>query len=257
VIRQNLKLNDIKENAKVIVTNQEANLLLLESSGFDYIDVDPFGTPNPFLDSAVKRISRSGVLAVTATDTSALSGTYPDACVRKYWAKPLKTEIMHEVGLRILIRKCQLVGAQFDKALIPVYSYSKDHYMRVFFLCEKGKGKVDEVMKEHGHFMDAGPMWLGRLWDSKLAEKMSKLYKDGDKELAKFLSVVKEESKIDSIGFCNVPALFGKKVGGTLPKQEVIISKIRKKGYKAAVTHIKENSIRTDMPEKELKKLFL
>ena len=44
---------------------------------------------------------------------------------------------MHEIGLRILIRRVQLAGSVYDKALIPILSYSKEHYMRVFFKCEK------------------------------------------------------------------------------------------------------------------------
>ena len=82
-IKNNLKLNKIK-NKKIIISNSDANLFLLNSMGFDYIDIDPFGTPNMFLDSAVKRISRNGIIAITATDTSALCGTYPKACLRKY-----------------------------------------------------------------------------------------------------------------------------------------------------------------------------
>ena len=45
-------------------------LAILHSKGFDYIDLDPFGSPNIFLDSAVKRLGRNGILAVTATDTA-------------------------------------------------------------------------------------------------------------------------------------------------------------------------------------------
>src|SRR3989344_340217 len=75
-IKKNMKLNKI-HSRKVFLHNTDANLFLLNEKGFDYIDIDPFGTPNPFLDSAVKRISRNGILAITATDTSALCGTYP------------------------------------------------------------------------------------------------------------------------------------------------------------------------------------
>jgi len=128
LILQVFALNKIKN--KIHIYNQDANEFLLQSVGFDYIDVDPFGTPNPFLDSAVKRISREGILAVTATDTAPLAGTYPKACKRKYWAMPLRNHEMHEIGLRILIRKVQLIGAQFDKALTPVLSFYKDHYLR-------------------------------------------------------------------------------------------------------------------------------
>jgi len=131
ILKNNFSLNKLPDK-EIIISNDDANLFLLEGFGFDYIDIDPFGTPNPFLDSAVKRISRNGILAVTATDTSALAGTYPDACMRKYWAAPLRNELKHEIGIRILTRKIQLVAAQYDKALVPIFSYSKDHYFRVF-----------------------------------------------------------------------------------------------------------------------------
>ena len=160
-----------KINSKVRVFNEDANLFLLNSKGFDYIDIDPFGTPNPYLDSACKRISREGILAVTATDTSALCGTYKDACQRKYWADSKNDCLMHETGLRILIRKVQLVAAQYDKALVPIFSYSKDHYMRVFFRSSKMKNKIDEILKQHKMMGDFGPIWAGKLWDSKLAKK--------------------------------------------------------------------------------------
>ena len=123
-IKKNVKLNKIK-NKNIVISNKDANEFLLSSKGFDYIDIDPFGSPNPFLDAAVKRLARDGILAVTATDTAPLAGTYPNACKRKYWAIPLRNHLMHEVGIRILIRKVQLIGIQYDKALIPIFSCSK------------------------------------------------------------------------------------------------------------------------------------
>ncbi|NIA04223.1 MAG: hypothetical protein GWP09_02625, partial [Nitrospiraceae bacterium] len=70
-------------------------------------------------------------------------------CVRKYWSKPLRNHLMKEFGLRILIRKVQLIGMQYEKALIPIFSYSKDHYFRVFFEVNKGKKRCDEVAAKH------------------------------------------------------------------------------------------------------------
>ena len=109
----NLTLNKIKNSAPIEIRNKDANKFLLDEDGFDYIDIDPFGTPNPFLSAALARISRKGILAVTATDTAALSGTYPKVTARKYWSKPLRNYLMHEVGLRILIRKIQLLGISY------------------------------------------------------------------------------------------------------------------------------------------------
>src|SRR3989338_7938256 len=69
-----LKQNKISTK-KVVITSEDANKFLLNSAGFDYIEIDPFGSPNPYLDCAIKRLSRKGILAVTATDTSALAGS--------------------------------------------------------------------------------------------------------------------------------------------------------------------------------------
>lgn len=262
-IKENLALNKInyKNNAKIDIQNQDGNLFLLNSTGFDYIDIDPFGTPNPFLDAACKRLARDGILAVTATDTSALAGTYPQACMRKYWAVPKKDELMHETGLRILIRKIQLVGAQYDKALTPIFSYSKEHYMRVFLRNEKGKNKVDEILKMHGMFNDAGPMWLGSLFDSELCDK---IYQNSIKnktfnrnnELIKFLEAVKDESKINAVGFYDLNDTAEKNEIKRLPKKDLIKNKIRKMGYKASDTHFKGEGIRSDIPHSKLVKML-
>lgn len=253
-IKKNLKLNKINiKNNKIMIANEDANLFLINSSGFDYIDVDPFGTPNPYLDSAVRRIARDGILAVTATDTSALCGTYPLACLRKYWAVPLKNELMHEIGLRILIRKVQLVGAQYDKALVPVFSYSKDHYMRVFFRCSKGKGDVDNVISRHGMFMGAGPIWKGQLWDSKLVSEMIK--KNEVKGNEKILSIIQEESKINTVGFYDLHSI-AERNKMDIPRKLELISKLKKLGYKASETHFSGTSVRSDIKLKELLRII-
>jgi tRNA (guanine26-N2/guanine27-N2)-dimethyltransferase len=246
VINRNLALNKIKKSKKIAVTSKDANVFLLESTGFDYIDIDPFGTPNYFLDSAIKRIARKGILAVTATDTSALAGSFPAACKRKYWASPLRTHLKHEAGLRILIRKVQLIAAQFEKALTPVYSYSDQHYMRVFFSCEKGRHKSDKIIEQHGNLGDAGPMWLGRLWDKKLAAGIAA------KSSEKILKTIAKESKIDSVGFYEVHNLCKKNKISNIPKASAIIAAIRKKGFRASQTHFSPTGIRSDIPEKTL-----
>ena len=227
---------------------------MLNSSGFDYIDIDPFGTPNPYLDSAIRRISREGILAVTATDTSALCGTYPKACIRKYWAVPLRNELMHEVGIRILIRKVQLIGAQFNKALVPVFSYSKDHYMRIFFRCEKSKEEVDKVLKQHSSFEGIGPIWKGDLWDKKLVEKMVKNNKV--EENSKILKIILEEAKVGGIGFYDLHKI-AKRHKVKIPKKEELIQKLKKKGYKAYDTHFSDKGVRSDISFEKLMKIII
>jgi len=246
IIKKNFQLNKIKITKKIRATKKDANLFILESSGFDYIDIDPFGTPNYFLDSAVKRLAREGILAVTATDTSALAGSFPSACRRKYWAEPLKGELKHEAGLRIVIRKVQLIGAQFDKALTPIFAYSDLHYMRAFFSCEKGKHKVDRIISQHGMLNNAGPMWLGRLWDSKIASKIAKQSSE------KMLKIIASESKIPSIGFYDIHRICKNNKVKQIPKMEDIMKKIRQKKHKASLTHFSPTGIRATISEKEI-----
>jgi len=250
IIKQNLKLNKIKKTGNISIAKKDANLFILESSGFDYIDIDPFGTPNYFLDSAVKRIAREGILAVTATDTSALAGSFPTACKRKYWATPLRNELKHEAGLRILIRKVQLIGAQFGKALTPIFCYAEQHYMRAFFCCEKGKHKVDKILGQHGMLGNAGPMWIGRLWDKKLASAVA------NKSDEKILKMMGAESKIPVVGFYDVHGLCKRNKIRYMPKTSNIIKKIKQKKYEASLTHLSPTGIRSNINEKELVRII-
>lgn len=241
LIKENLRLNKVKGE----VSNLDADIFLLNSKGFDYIDIDPFGSPNFFLDSAIKRLARDGILAVTATDTSALSGTFIKPCLRKYWAKPSHNYLMHEVGIRILIRKVQLIAAQYEKALTPIFSHSTKHYMRVYFKCEKGKQKADVVLKKHGEFENAGPMWLGQLWDKKLVKKM---------DLGE-LNIIKDEAMIDNIGFYDVHAMC-KKLKIKTPNMDKIVETVKSKGYKISYTHFSRYGLRSNIEKEKFEKIL-
>ena len=243
LIKKNLALNNIsKTRPGIEIHNKDANQFLLEGKGFDYIDIDPFGSPNKFLNNAIERLSRGGILAVTATDTGALCGTYKDACLRKYWAIPMHTEEMHEIGLRILIRKVQLVGTQFEKALIPMLSYDKDHYMRVFFRCIKAKKDCDRVLQKHEHYRSAGPIWTGELCDKKIIRKI-----DLDD---KFTRLLKDE--INALGFYDIPSLIKKHKIKKQKKIDQILKEIKRSGYRASRTHFSLQGIKTNMPLEQM-----
>jgi len=258
-IKNSLTLNKIqyKNNQKIKIYNEDADLFLLNSHGFDYIDLDPYGNPSPFLDSACKRISRVGILAVTATDTSALCGSFPKVCLRKYWAMPKKDAMMHETGLRILIRKIQLMAAQYDKALTPIFSYSKAHYMRTFLRSEKGKNKVDPILELHGLFNETGSMWLGSLWDKKLVDKMylsalnTKIFKENN-ELITFLKTIMQESRINAVGFYDLHSICEKYKIKNILKKDIVKKRIIKFGHKVSDTHFCGNGIRSDIPMNKL-----
>jgi tRNA (guanine26-N2/guanine27-N2)-dimethyltransferase len=274
--KENLKINKIPKK-NISIFNEDASLFLLnrimdkkKPSGycgyFDYIDLDPFGTPNPFLNAATARISRKGIIAITATDTAALSGTYPQVTRRKYWAKTRKNYMMHELGLRILIRKVQLQGAQFDKALTPVLAYHKDHYFRIYFRSENGKKKCDAILDQHKFMLynpktldfetsksntkegydSIGPLWVGNLKDQKLVERM--LQNNTFEKETKFLTKLKEEKEI--CGFYDYHVI-AKKYKIPLAKKELLLKKLN-----ASITHFSPMGFKTNKKIDEIIKIL-
>ncbi len=266
LIRKNLKLN----NLKATTTNKDANLLLKESEGYDYIDIDPFGPPIHFLDTAVRALKHNGILALTATDTAALTGSSEKACLRKYSIKPLKTEFSKELGTRILITKAQNIAAQYEKALIPILSYSIHHYMRTFLISKKSITETDNVLKEQ-KYLEYCPKCLYRNLNTLPLEKTCPNCKKPiqyagpiyskeiqDKEILKPITIplietIKQELPIP---FYYDTHRIGKVYKKEIPKVEEIIKKIKSKGYKASRTHFAPEAIKTDLEIKRLIKVF-
>ena len=255
--KENLKINSLNEE-KIIIKSEDANKVMNSEGHFDYIEIDPFGTPNPFLDTSIRALKRNGILSVTATDTSSLCGSYPSACLRKYWAKPLRNELMHEFATRILIRKIQLLGAQHEKALTPLVSYATDHYIKVFFQSINNKTDADKLLKQHQYYEEAGPIFLGPIQNETFIKKMSEstnIMTLSTKTL-KLLDTLIEESKIKEPFFYDLHEIASKEKTTTIPRKENMIKKLKEKKYEATKTHFNEHGIKTNANKKEFMKLF-
>ncbi|MBI4151460.1 hypothetical protein HY496_00690 [Candidatus Woesearchaeota archaeon] len=272
--KKQLKRNKITlEETELVLGNTDATPFLLHQNGFDYIDIDPFGSPNPFLAAAAARISREGIVAITATDTAALTGTYPRATRRKYWAEPLHTFLMHEVGLRILIRRIQLQGTQFDKAFVPLLSYHKDHYFRVYLRATKGKEKCDQIVEQHQYFLFctscldrkcsrwnnetcacgkqfqfAGPLWTGPLGEHPFIQKMAD--NNPFPEEKEFLDLLAAEAAVNVVGFHDLHEI-ARRVKKDPPRLEKIIKRVR-----GVRTQFSGTGIKTTVSRKEIEKEF-
>lgn len=98
-IQQNIAHNNIPPNL-VQATCSDANALMYShrTERIDVIDLDPYGTATPFIDSAIQAISSDGLLCVTCTDMSVTAGQgYPEKCFASYGGLPAKQEYTHEV----------------------------------------------------------------------------------------------------------------------------------------------------------------
>jgi tRNA (guanine26-N2/guanine27-N2)-dimethyltransferase len=133
-IKRNIKANGL--NDKISASFDDAkNLMMLHrepSKQFHVVDLDPYGTAAPFLDSAVQSVVDGGLLMVTCTDMAVLCGNTPEACYLKYGATGLKHRSCHEIALRILIRCIDSHANVYGRYIEPLLSMSVDFYVRVF-----------------------------------------------------------------------------------------------------------------------------
>lgn len=131
----NCKHNGV-DSSRVTLHHGDACMYMYEHreplKNFDVIDLDPYGTASPFLDSAVQAVADGGLLCVTCTDMPTLSGNYPDVCYAKYGCMPLKARFVHEMSLRILLHAIDATANKYKRHIVPWLSLSVDFYVRVF-----------------------------------------------------------------------------------------------------------------------------
>lgn len=276
---ENARLNDVSE--KVTVRLIEANTLLALHSKplnrFDYVDIDPYGSPAPFLDSAVRACNKGGLIALTATDMAPLCGVYPRACLRKYGGLPLRVKYSKEVALRLIVGALVTAASRHELSTRPVFSFATDHYARVYALVDRGAKKVDACLKEIGFIvhdyesMDrvvvplrllrsmtneqssadraiAGPLWLGELADASFCEDMLRVsersYASSNRRLMAIVEKVKGGIGFP-VGSYDLDTLCSKLKMPSM-NAESVISTLRERGFKAVISHINQKAIKTD-----------
>ncbi|GMH35110.1 hypothetical protein BSKO_02978 [Bryopsis sp. KO-2023] len=131
-MKRNIAING-KEAEKLYPLHSDARLHMLQHPCFyEAIDLDPYGTPVQFLDSAVQSVSEGGLLLVTATDMAVLCGNHGEACHAKYGIYPLQKPYCHEMALRIVLACIEKHANRYKRHIVPMVSLSIDFYVRVF-----------------------------------------------------------------------------------------------------------------------------
>jgi tRNA (guanine26-N2/guanine27-N2)-dimethyltransferase len=167
---------------------------------YDFVDVDPFGTPVRFMQGALAAVSDGGIVSLTATDTAVLCGVHRDVCRRRYGAEPLNNYFHHETATRILLNSFRRQAASIDLGVEPVLAHSTKHYIRVYARVMAGPSKADASLRNEryikwcpkchhsevsetpaetcatcgGKAKCAGPLWVGGLTDSPLVRRTLK-----------------------------------------------------------------------------------
>ncbi len=280
VAEHNVRLNGL-ENV-VTVKHRDANCTLSCNASpkkrFDIVDVDPFGTPAPFLGSALRALRNHGLLASTATDLAPLCGVHQKACIRKYGGKPLRTEYCHELAVRLLAGCTATLAAKHDIGIHVVFSHSSEHYIRLYTQISYGAERGDESVKTLGYILHcfnclhrettrqpfgnltcpecgskmdyAGPLWLGSIFDQKFVDLMIKENQrvafKGNARISKLLSLTKQEAQAPMTYY--VLDKLSQKLGLPSPSVQAFAEALKQRGFQAVPTHFSPRALRTDAP---------
>ncbi|KAK0938104.1 RNA methyltransferase tRNA(m5U54)methyltransferase [Friedmanniomyces endolithicus] len=110
---------------------------------YDVIDLDPYGTAAPFIDSALQALNDGGLLCVTCTDSAVFASCgYAEKTYSLYGGMPIKGAHSHEGGLRLVINSVASAAAKYGLAIEPLLSLSIDFYVRIFIRVTKSPADV-------------------------------------------------------------------------------------------------------------------
>lgn len=272
LLRENAALNGIDEP----ILTQRNLASLLHERVWHVVELDPYGSPAPFLDGATRAVRHGGLLGVTATDTTALAGVFPKVCRRRYAAQPLHGELGHEVALRILAGAATRQAARYDVAFTPLLSHATDHYYRVTLHCRRGAGRADEALRhigfaflcrscgargigeerrcpECGAKTDlAGPLWTGPLVDPAAAQAMlakADAFPFAHPESRPLLERLAAEAGAPPLYYDIHAAGSRARLGS--PRSDRVLDLLRERGFGAWPVHFHRLAVRTRATAKE------
>ncbi len=193
---KNAKRNGVADRCEVI--HEEANQYLYSrfqrGEKFDAVDVDPFGTPAPYLQAALVASADGATLSFTATDAAVLCGVYPSVALRRYGSQTPRSEFVHETAVRVLVAFAVAMGGVNDIGVTPLLAHSTLHYLRVYLTITRGGKAADDSRRLLGYVTQcrtchsrlsgaaplsncpkcesrvrsAGPLWTGNLCNAEV-----------------------------------------------------------------------------------------
>ncbi len=258
LIEKNLKLNKIKKS-RYEIHKKDANSLFLEKRKFDFVDIDPFGSPIRYLRNVGYALSKDSILGVTATDSGALAGKFTKACFRRYGVFVSRTDFAKELGVRVLITSILQNLAVHELTFEPLYSHA-NHYFRTIGLVKYGSDKnlskiqmvsycpkchnkkigIETVCDNCKGKMDLiGPLWTGKIQNRDFCKNLLSKFEFKNKK-----EIVLCSQEIDFPFYYDLHQI-AKSLKTSSPKIEEVIETLRKKGFEASRTHLCATGVKT------------
>jgi tRNA (guanine26-N2/guanine27-N2)-dimethyltransferase len=257
------------------------------------VDVDPFGTPAPYLDCLLRAVENGGLISVTATDTAVLCGVYPKVCYRKYYGNPLRTKYSGEIGIRILISSIALTASRLDLSIIPIFSHGYRNYMRVYCKVVKSNYLANKIQDKLGYVIHCfncgnryflhtpygitdcnnchhrvtvgGPIWTSEIFDKgvigqiresivKLECQIGRSIKSSLNNIKNFFTITLNE--LDAISYHYINDEIGKMLKRNVMSIDRITELLNKNGYLSSSTIFATSGFKTNASIMDIKKIF-
>ena len=247
---------------------------------FTILDIDPFGSPAPYLDCALRSIENKGLFSTTATDMPVLCGVYPKVSYRKYQGHSLRTEYSHEIGIRLLFGAVAHNAMRLGLGIIPLFAYRTRHYFRVYMTIQSGAGWEEKTHKKIGFILHcfkcghravdtipnkecpacntlmkhAGPLWTGPIHHKNFLIELAHDFDTYSLKMgAKIASIALQEIDMPPTYF--TIDKISRQMGVATPSIHSIILAIKKEGYRASRTALNSRGIKTDASNGVLQKI--
>ena len=284
--RENASLNGLTD--RVNLRELDASLLLSLHSyprgRFDYVDIDPYGSPTPFLDASIMATKNHGIIALTATDIAPLCRVNKRACLRKYGGWPLNNEFCHDSAVRLMTGAMVRQAAVYEYGATPLFSYYADHYVRAYYRIDKGAQRADKGLAEMGYIkfcpsclhretskdnseqdcgcgeamQIGGPLWLGELSETDYTREMI-----ADLEQLSYLEGSKAEAIIRlvqgeygyPVGFFIIDSIC-KLVGVKSIGTDAVVEAVASAGFDVTRVHYNPRGLKTNASAAELVEVF-
>lgn len=258
----------------VEVTGREACALCSDRSApgsrAGIVDLDPFGTPAPFVDCALRAVRHGGMLSLTATDLRVLNGPFRGACRRRYGGTSLRVRYANELGLRLVLGCVRHVAARLGLSASPLMVESDLHYYRAYLSVRRRPDTADNTgfiahCYSCGHRAAsdlrecaacgrqaelAGPLWTGPLFERGFVERMRAAAPDGCAALLERAS-----------GEAGLPPCYhtvdevSARTGRQPASPGRAVRALRGAGFSASATSLDPTGFRTDAPAPEIDRL--
>jgi len=249
--------------------------LYAEDRRFDWVDLDPFGTPAPYFPWVQGVCKWGGLLYVTATDAPVLCGAQRGEAMKTYDAVAYLGKECHEFALRIFIGFLQRRLVQANMHGEPVFSIFDGYSWRVLLRVRKGTRAFNPeslgfiIQMPSGEFRAAhagipapsvhpkidwygtvrwiGPLWLGRLHEREFVMAMARTAReDFFEQTRRFLAKVSREA--DDLPIIYDLSEVADRLEKVVPATHSVIEFLRKKGFRASEVHHNGRAVRTDAP---------